>query len=93
MQTWSSPVGAKFQITIPKPVREALGVGRPGELIGFSVDGSRITLSKAEIAPKADSFTEDEWRKLIRLAKSPARKTRSAKSFLARHEKLTCRKA
>ena len=91
MQTWSSPVGVKFQITIPKPVREALGVGRPGELVGFSVDGSQITLSKAKIAPQADSFTEAEWNKLVRMAKSPAKKTRSAKNFLARHKKLTRR--
>ncbi len=91
MQTWSSHVGAKFQITLPKKVREALGVSRPGELVGFLVDGSNITLTKAEIAPLADPFTEGEWDKLLRLAKSPARKARTARQFLARHRILTHR--
>lgn len=91
MQTWSSHVGAKFQITLPKKVREALGVSRPGELVGFLVDGSKITLTKAEICPQADPFTEEEWGKLLGLAKSPARKARAARHFLARHRTLTRR--
>lgn len=91
MQTWSSPVGAKFQITLPKKVREALGVSRPGELVGFLVDGSKITLTKAEIAPQADHFTEEEWGKLIKLAQAPANKARGARQFLARHKTLTRR--
>lgn len=91
MQTWSSSVGAKFQITLPKKVRDALGVSRPGELVGFLVDGSRITLTKAEITPQADSFTEAEWSKLLGLGKSLARKARRARQFLARHKTLTKR--
>ena len=91
MQTWSSHVGAKFQITLPKKIREALGVSRPGELVGFFVDGSKITLTKAEIAPQADSFTEAEWGKLLGLAKSPVKKARAARQFLVRHRTLTRR--
>ena len=89
METWSSHVGAKFQITLPKHVRKALGITHPGELVGFLVDGSEITLTKAEITPQADPFTEAEWSKLVRLAKSPAKKTLPAKRFLARHKRLT----
>jgi len=90
MQTWSSPVGAKFQITLPKQVRETLGISRPGELVGFLVDGSRITLTKAEITPQADPFTEAEWAKLVHLATAPAQAV-PAKRFLARHKRLTRR--
>jgi len=89
MQTWSSHVGAKFQITLPKHVREAMGITHPGELVGFLVDGSKITLTRAEISPRGDAFTEAEWTKLVRLAKFPAKKTSPAKRFLARHKRLT----
>lgn len=84
-------MGAKFQITLPKGVREALGISHPGDLVGFLVDGSKITLTKAEITPQSDPFTEDEWAKLIQLAKSPVKKARAAKQFLTRHKRLTRR--
>ncbi|MFA5139295.1 MAG: AbrB/MazE/SpoVT family DNA-binding domain-containing protein [Elusimicrobiota bacterium] len=89
MQTWSSHVGVKFQVTLPKHVRKALGITQPGELVGFLVDGSRITLTKAEITPQADALTEAEWGKLVRLAKCSPKKTSPAKRFLARHKRLT----
>jgi AbrB family looped-hinge helix DNA binding protein len=89
METWSSHVGAKYQVTLPKHVRAALGISRPGELVGFMVDGSKITLTRAEITPRSDAFTEAEWSQLVRLAKSPAKKASPAKQFLARHKNLT----
>jgi AbrB family looped-hinge helix DNA binding protein len=82
MDTWSSHVGAKYQITLPKHVREVLGIRHPGGLVGFFVDGSKITLTKAAI-------TEEEWSKLICLAKTPVKRTSSAKQFLAKHRRLT----
>jgi len=88
METWSSPVGAKFQITLPKPVRKSLGIERPGERVGFLAEGSKITLTKVEIVPQADPLTEAEWSRLLKLAKRPAKKLRAAKQFLARHKRL-----
>lgn len=89
MQTWSSRVGAKFQVTLPKKVRELLGIRNKGEIIGFVADGSKVFLTKAEITPQADPFTEDEWARLTRLAESPPKKTFPAKAFLSRHRRLT----
>ena len=91
MQTWSSPVGAKYQITLPKAVRKAMGISRPGELVGFLVDGSKITLAKAEVAAQADSFTEEEWSRLVRMGKSAAKPRSTAARFMARHKRLTRR--
>ena len=91
MQTWSSPVGVKFQITLPKKIREALGIRQAGELIGFLLDGSKVVLTKAEITPQGETFTEKEWAKLVALSEAPARKSYSAKSYISRHRKLTQR--
>lgn len=49
METFCSPVGAKFQITLPKRVREALGIAKPGDLVGFRLDGARVTMARAKI--------------------------------------------
>ncbi|MBI4248026.1 MAG: AbrB/MazE/SpoVT family DNA-binding domain-containing protein [Elusimicrobia bacterium] len=89
MQTWSSHVGAKFQVTLPKKVRDILGIRNKGEIIGFVADGSKVFLTKAEITPQADPFTEDEWAKMLRLSESRAKKTSPAKEFLRRHRRLT----
>ena len=91
MQTWSSPVGAKFQITLPKKVREALGIRQAGDLIGFWLDGSKVVLAKAEVTPQGQTFTEEEWDTLMGLSKTPVRKTYSAKAFTSRHRRLTRR--
>lgn len=89
MENCSSTVGAKFQITLPKKVRQRLGISKPGGLVGFMMDGSRIVLTKAEIAPEGDSFTEEEWSKLVSLARSAPKKTYSSKEYRERLKKLT----
>lgn len=89
MQTWSSPIGVKFQITLPKKVREALGIRSPGELVGFVVDGTKVVLTKAAIVAQGETFTEEEWAKLTRLADVPVRKSYGAKAYLRRHRRLT----
>jgi AbrB family looped-hinge helix DNA binding protein len=42
-----SKVTSKGQATIPSPVRKALGV-RPGDSVLFSVEGTTVTLRRAE---------------------------------------------
>jgi len=41
----SSRLTSKGQLTVPKPVREALGL-EPGDELHFRVEGGRATLSK-----------------------------------------------
>ncbi|GGA91603.1 AbrB family transcriptional regulator [Brucella endophytica] len=51
-------VTAKGQVTIPKPVRDLLGIG-PGSKVDFrqSSDGS-VVLTRADVAPPASRFEE-----------------------------------
>lgn len=51
-----SRLTVKGQVTIPKDVRDALGL-RPGDLVAFTSDGGSVKVSKAE-EPKPLSFKE-----------------------------------
>jgi len=49
-------VTTKGQVTIPKPIRDRLGIG-PGSLVEFTLSGDgRIVLSKHGDAPPASRF-------------------------------------
>lgn len=52
MQTVTARVGARYQVVIPKAVREALNL-RPQDTLLFLVDGDTVFLR-----PKPASFTE-----------------------------------
>ena len=60
----TSRLSSKGQVTLPKKVREAIGV-RPGDLIEYSVEDSSVYLAKVEPLDLAfhQSLTEtlDEW--------------------------------
>jgi bifunctional DNA-binding transcriptional regulator/antitoxin component of YhaV-PrlF toxin-antitoxin module len=90
--TWiTASLGPKGQITLPKRVRELLGAKEPGELIGFLLDEETgaVRLSRMEVRPTGDDYTEDELRKLAQLAKERGgRKFRSAEAFLQHIKKL-----
>lgn len=66
-----SPLGNKAQVTLPKAVREALGVKEKRDLVGFVVDGHRVAVTRIEPVPSSDPFTEEEWKKIRRLAAKP----------------------
>jgi antitoxin PrlF len=60
-----SRLTSKAQTTIPKAVREALGAG-PGDALAFSVEGGRVTLTKAPALDRAylrsiESSLAEEW--------------------------------
>ena len=48
---------SKGQVTIPKHVREKLGIG-PGDDIGFSEEGQAVTLQKVEPDQKLNAGVE-----------------------------------
>jgi AbrB family looped-hinge helix DNA binding protein len=53
----SARVSSKGQVTIPRGVREALGLA-PGDRIVYEVEGSRVLLRKAK--PLDDDYLEME---------------------------------
>lgn len=72
MRTVTAQVSAKYQVVIPKPVREALGL-RPQDTLLFLVDGETVLLRARpasftqallglhrEIWPDPDTWLEEE---------------------------------
>ena len=74
MHTTISTLGIKSQVTLPKLVRKTLHL-KPGDPVGFLIDGSKITVCKAEIVPTHDPFTDKKWRKITAAFKSKKGKT------------------
>ena len=86
----TAPLSKKAQLTLPKRVREFLGVRTAGDLVGFVLDEAhrRITITKVDVVPTEESWTAEELQKLVRLAKTRGGKTfHSAEAFL-RHLRM-----
>jgi|GEM_PF-2163294 len=89
MQTYGCPIGAKFQVTIPKEVRMVLGIKSKGDLVGFMVEGNHVNLTKARIQAE-EVFSDEEWQKILQLSKEPSTKTfKSGRAFLKDLKKHT----
>jgi len=57
----TSKLTSKAQTTIPQAVRAALKV-KPGDEVAYSIEGSRVILTKAAAASAEDPFSAfDEW--------------------------------
>lgn len=56
--SYPSKVSFKGQITIPKKIRQKLGI-EPGDFILFVQEGKRVVLKKARVSP------EEEFNKLV----------------------------
>ncbi len=81
----TAPLSSKAQITLPKRVRQLLGVKEKGDRVGFLIDDQRrrIVITKVDLVPAEDSYTDEEIRKLLKLRKEPGGKTfDSAEAFL-----------
>ena len=85
----TSPVGAKAQVTLPKVVREALHLKAQHDLVGFVIQGDRVALTRIEPVPSSDPFSDEEWKKIERLAaQTPAATCENAADslrYLKRH--------
>ncbi len=76
---------SKAQLTLPKPVRELLGVHAKGDRVGFLLDekGHRILITRVDLVPTETPYTQTEIRKLFKLARARGGKTfDSAQAFL-----------
>ena len=73
----TAPVSSKAQLTLPKRVRELLGVREKGDRVGFWIDekAHRIVITKVDLIPAEPDYTDEELRKLLKLTKGPGGKT------------------
>ncbi len=79
------PLTSKGQITLPKVVRELLGVRSKGDLVGFLLDleAKRVQLTRVEAVPAQEDFTPDEYKKLLELPrKKGGKRFRSMPSLI-----------
>lgn len=86
----STHLGSKAQVTIPKLVRKVLNIHSPEDLLGFVIEPETHTvkLTKLNIVPAEEDFTENEYQKLLQLADEPQGKTfKSAKEAILYHKK------
>ena len=81
----TAPIGAKAQLTLPKAVRQALHLQARGDLIGFVIESGRVALTRIEPVPSSDPFTDEEWRKIDRLAAGPPASTLQDAASSLRH--------
>lgn len=81
----TASLSSKAQVTLPKRIRELLGVRTKGDQIGFLIDEhtQRIVITRVDLVPSEPLYTQEELRKLFRLAKARGGKTfGSAEAFL-----------
>ena len=79
------PLTSKAQLTLPKAVRELLGIQSKGDLVGFILDPEekRVQLTRVEAIPVQEDFTPEEYKKLLGLSKRKAGKSfRSMQSLI-----------
>ncbi len=62
----------KSQVTVPKHIREHLGIG-PGSEVDFQVDGPTVRLVKREPVPEGESRGERLVRQLRELGRTAKR--------------------
>jgi len=90
----SAHMSSKSQVTIPKEARQILGIDGGNMPVGFIIEPETHTvkLTRVNIRPVDEDFTNEEYRKLIKLADKSGGKTfKTAKNAIDYHKKLTKR--
>ena len=81
----TAPLSEKAQLTLPKRVRELLGLRGRGGLVGFVIDEAahRVSVTRVDLVPADEPLTDTELRKLAKLARARRGKTfQTAEAFL-----------
>ena len=90
--TWvTATLGPKGQITLPKEVRVVIGALEKGDLVGFMLDerSKAVRLAKMDVTPAEDAYTDEELRKLLKIAHQKKGKSfPTVKDFLRHIDKL-----
>ena len=73
----TATLSSKAQLTLPKRIRELLGIRTKGDQVGFVVDEKthRVMMTKITLVAAEESYTDEELRKLLRLARAPGKKS------------------
>ena len=73
----TAPLSSKAQLTLPKRIRDLLQVRAKGDRVGFLIDEKtrRITITKVDLVPAEEPYTDEEIRQLLKLRKVPGGKT------------------
>lgn len=91
----TAPLSSKAQLTLPKRVRDLLDVREKGDRVGFLIDEKthRVLITKVDLVPADEPFTEEEIQKLLKLAQEPGGKTfESGQEALRYFDRLVERK-
>ena len=91
MKMVTATLTGKAQITVPKAVRELLGMKTCGEVLGFLLDEAHhsVRLTRVNLVPAEEEFSEEEYRQLLGLAKEPGGKTFAGMKALLKDLKKT----
>lgn len=83
----TAPLTSKAQITLPKSIRQLLGVQEKGDRVGFVIDEKtrRIMITKVDLVPAEAPYTKEEIRKLLALRKEPGGKTFTSPEAFLKH--------
>lgn len=86
----TSTLNQRSQVTVPAAVRSALGL-RPGDRLGYMIQGDQVTLVNASAIEKAEDPILDSFLAFLAtdLADHPERITPVSASLLARARGLT----
>lgn len=86
----TAPLTSKAQLTLPKRVRQLLNVHAKGDRIGFLINEKtrRVTITKVDLVPAEEPYTDEEIRKLLKLRKEPGGKTFNSMDALLKDLKL-----
>ena len=81
-QLMLSPVTNKGQVTLPKTVRNVLGLKSGPDMVAFRVErNGKVEIVSVEIKErKASPYTEKEWSKIGRLSGQRGKSFASAKA-------------
>lgn len=80
----TSTLSSKAQLTLPKEVRDILGVKSKGDLVGFMVDkeAKSVRLARVDAVLADPEFTAEEYGKLLKLRGGKGRKFETMAAFL-----------
>lgn len=71
-----APVSSKGQVTLPKMIREILGIDKEGDIVNFVIHQGQIVLTRGFfVAPASVSFSPEELEQLRTKAKKTGKRS------------------